>query len=55
MAARVGEREPAHAFGLVAVHGEALQHALDLTLNGEVGGRAEQLAAALERARGGGV
>ena len=35
--------------------GAALQHALDLTLNGEVGGRAEQLAAALERARGGGV
>jgi tRNA nucleotidyltransferase (CCA-adding enzyme) len=35
------------------VVGAALQHALDLTLNGEVSGRDGQLAAALEQARGG--
>lgn len=34
--------------------GVALQHALDLTLDGQVSGRSEQLTAALERARGGG-
>ena len=34
--------------------GDALQHALDLTLDDQISGRAEQLAAALERARGGG-
>lgn len=34
--------------------GAALQYALDLTLDARINGRAEQLAAALERARGGG-
>jgi tRNA nucleotidyltransferase (CCA-adding enzyme) len=34
--------------------GAALQHALDLMLNGEISGRADQLAVALKRARGGG-